>query len=239
MFLMHTERALSCHIRNRFMLTNLACPISRLRGERDYTAVQRLHHRQTRSYETKGWKDASEDNKWMIVQWETFSKSLNPRNIDKSVSDIRIRIRFPFESSFWISVHIQLQTHYPAGYPTGKPNGDHLCFLISAVASDVSKSFLSSQSHLKFFRVESESKSRPGRVESESSHKNCRVTKTLESLRVIGLQARVNVESHEISRFFYDTFFAMKWYPTCHKMVPDQWEKVAQCCLTSLIAGYL
>jgi len=39
---------------------------------------------------------------------------------------------------------------------------------------DVSESFLSSQSHLKIFRVESES--RPGRVESESSHKNCRVT---------------------------------------------------------------
>jgi len=33
-----------------------------------------------------------------------FSKSLNPKNIDKSVSDIRMRIRFPFESSFWISV---------------------------------------------------------------------------------------------------------------------------------------
>ena len=36
----------------------------------------------------------------MIVQRATFFKSLNPRNIDKSVSDIR----FPFESSFWISV---------------------------------------------------------------------------------------------------------------------------------------
>jgi len=36
----------------------------------------------------------------MIVQCATFSKSLNPRNIDKSVSDIRIRIRFTFESSF-------------------------------------------------------------------------------------------------------------------------------------------
>jgi len=40
----------------------------------------------------------------MIVQCATFSKSLNPRNIDKSVSDIRLRIWFPFESSFWISV---------------------------------------------------------------------------------------------------------------------------------------
>ena len=38
----------------------------------------------------------------MIVQCATFSKSVNPRNIDKSVSDIRIR--FPFESRFWISV---------------------------------------------------------------------------------------------------------------------------------------
>ena len=49
-------------------------------------------------------ENASEDNKWMIVQCATFSKSLNPWNINKSVSEIRIRIRFPFESSFWISV---------------------------------------------------------------------------------------------------------------------------------------
>ena len=40
----------------------------------------------------------------MIVQCATFSKSLNPRNIDKTVSDTRFHIRFPFESSFWISV---------------------------------------------------------------------------------------------------------------------------------------
>ena len=40
----------------------------------------------------------------MIVQCATFSKILNPRNIDKTVSDIRIRIRFPFEISFWISL---------------------------------------------------------------------------------------------------------------------------------------
>jgi len=40
----------------------------------------------------------------MIVQCATFSKSLNPRNIDKNISDIQIRIRFPFESSFWTSV---------------------------------------------------------------------------------------------------------------------------------------
>jgi len=33
-----------------------------------------------------------------------FSKSLNPRNIDKSFSDIQIRIRFTFEGSFWTPV---------------------------------------------------------------------------------------------------------------------------------------
>jgi len=60
----------------------------------------------------------------MIVQYATFSKSLNPRNIDKSVSDIRIRIRFPFESRFWISLSGCKLT--PAGYPTGKPDSDHL-----------------------------------------------------------------------------------------------------------------
>jgi len=40
----------------------------------------------------------------MIVQCATFSKSQNPRNIKKSVSDIRIHTRFPFKSRFWISV---------------------------------------------------------------------------------------------------------------------------------------
>jgi len=52
-----------------------------------------------------------------------------------------------------------------------------------------------------------------------------RVTKTVESLRVIGLQARVNVKSHEISHFFYYIFYAMKWRLTCYKMVPDKLEK--------------
>jgi len=58
----------------------------------------------------------------MIVQCATFSKSLNPQNIVKSIWDIRI----PFESSFW-DIRIRLETHYPAGYPTGKPDSDHLC----------------------------------------------------------------------------------------------------------------
>ena len=64
----------------------------------------------------------------------------------------------------------------------------------------------SSQSDLKFFRA-------------ESSHKNC---------RVIGLQARVNVESHEIWHFFYDIFCTMKWRPRCCKMVPEKLENGAQ-----------
>jgi len=87
----------------QIMLTNLACPISRLRREWDYNTVQSLHRTQTRSHSTEGWKGASED-KWMILQCATFSKYLNLRIIEKSVSDIRILIRFPFQSSFWISV---------------------------------------------------------------------------------------------------------------------------------------
>ena len=108
---------------------------------------------------------------------------------------------------------------------------------ISIITSNVPESFLSSQNHkpfesessqthLKFFRV---------RVMTWSS----RVTRTVESLRVIGLQARVNVESHEISRLFYDRFLlwnstqhAIKWRPISLKMVPNVVS-------TSLIAGYL
>jgi len=89
---------------NLAWLINLACPRSRLRGEWDYTTVQRLHQRLSRSHGTDGWKVASENNKLIIVQCATFFRSLNPRNIDKSISDIRIRIRFLFESSFWTSV---------------------------------------------------------------------------------------------------------------------------------------
>jgi len=40
----------------------------------------------------------------LIVRCATFSKSLNPQTIDKRISDIRIRTRFPFESSIWISL---------------------------------------------------------------------------------------------------------------------------------------
>jgi len=43
-------------------------------------------------------------NKRIIMQYATFSKNLNSQNIEKSVLDIRIRIRFPFDSRFWISV---------------------------------------------------------------------------------------------------------------------------------------
>jgi len=57
----------------------------------------------------------------MIVQCATFSKSLNPRNIDKIVSDIRIRIRFPFKSSFWISVSGSKLTILPDIQSAGLP----------------------------------------------------------------------------------------------------------------------
>jgi len=56
----------------------------------------------------------------MIVQCAAFSKSLNPRNIDKTVSDIQIRIRFPFESSFWISVSGCKLTILPDIHPANR-----------------------------------------------------------------------------------------------------------------------
>ena len=54
-------------------------------------------------------------NEW-LCNAQLFPKV---RIIDKSVSDVRIRIRFSFESSF--DIRILLQTHYLDGYPTGKP----------------------------------------------------------------------------------------------------------------------
>jgi len=54
--------------------------------------------------------------------------------------------------------------------------------------------------NLKFFQVESASSH--DLVESCQS----RVTRTVESHRVIALQAQFNVESNEISHFFYDFF---------------------------------
>ena len=62
----------------------------------------------------------NEDNKSMIVQCATFSKILNPRNINKSISDIRIRIRFPFESSFWISASGCILTILPDIQPANR-----------------------------------------------------------------------------------------------------------------------
>jgi len=90
--------------------------------------------------------------------------------------------------------------------------------LVILSCSDGPESFLSSQSHKPF--------------ESESSNLNFFgvESQTVESLRVIDLQARVSVESHEISHFLNYIFCAMKWRPTCHKMAADRLETGAQCC---------
>ena len=56
----------------------------------------------------------------MIVQCATFSKSLYPRNIAKSVSDIRVRIWFPFESSFRISISCWKLTILPDIQPANR-----------------------------------------------------------------------------------------------------------------------
>ena len=73
-----------------------------------------------------------------------------------------------------------------------------------------------------------------------------RVTVTVESLRVIALQARVKVESNEISYFFYDFFMLRngaehaikwcpiirKWCPASYEMAQDKLENGAQCCFS-------
>jgi len=61
------------------------------------------------------------------------------------------------------------------------------------VSSDVPESFLSSQSHEPFESESSEILSCQSRVMTWSS----RVTRMDESLRVIGLQARANVDSYK------------------------------------------
>jgi len=112
------------------------------------------------------------------------------------------------------------------------------------ITSDVSESFLSSQSHKpfesessqsypKFFRVESESESWLGRLESESSHENCRVTSS--HWFASSSQCRVTRNF----TYFLRHFFALKWRPTCYEMAPDKLENGPNVVLTSLTAGYL
>jgi len=56
----------------------------------------------------------------MMMQCATSSKSLNPRNTEKSVSDVLFRIRFPFESSFLISVSGCKFTNLPDIQPASR-----------------------------------------------------------------------------------------------------------------------
>ena len=88
--------------------------------------------RLTWSHGAEGWKGPSKDTRWMIVHCATFFKSLNPRIIEKSVSDMLIRIRLPFRSSFFICVS-GCKLTYPAGYSTRKPVSDHSWRLIATV----------------------------------------------------------------------------------------------------------
>ena len=75
-----------------------------------------------------------------------------------------------------------------------------------ASLSYVPESFLSSQSHEPFESESRQSHLKFCRVVSDSSHDlvesgQSRVTRMVESLRVIGLQARVNVESYKFQTF--------------------------------------
>ena len=65
-----------------------------------------------------------------------------------------------------------------------------------------------------------------------------RVTGTVVSLRIIGFQAQVNLESVEVYHFPM-SFFPMKWWKTCYKMVTDKLQNGVQQCFSNFIAGYL
>jgi len=76
-------------------------------------------------------------------------------------------------------------------------------FSVADGCSDVPELFLSSESHKPFESEPSQGHLKFLQVKSESSHdllqsSQGRVTRTVESLRVIGFQAQVNVESNEI-----------------------------------------
>ena len=82
------------------------------------------------------------------------------------------------------------------------------------LTSDVPESFLSSQSHKPFESESSKIFSSQSQSHDFVNLSLSRVTKPVESLRVIGLQARVSVESHEILHFFYHTFL-------CYEIAPN------------------
>jgi len=53
-----------------------------------------------------------------------------------------------------------------------------------------------------------------------------RITRTVESFRAIGLHARVNVVSNQISNF--SCLFSMKWHPKCDKLANEKLKTRAQ-----------
>ena len=63
-----------------------------------------------------------------------------------------------------------------------------------------------------------------------------RVTWNVKSLRVLGLQARLTVKSHEIQHF-YCVFFAIKWRPTTYKMASNELKIGAQCCFCRFVTN--
>jgi len=63
-----------------------------------------------------------------------------------------------------------------------------------------------------------------------------RVTWNVKSLRVLGLQARLTVKSHEIQHF-YCVFFAIKWRPTTYKMASNELKIGAQCCFSRFVTN--
>jgi len=96
--LIYTERALSWHTRKSFMLTNLACTISNLRGEWDYFMVQRLPGFRAQKAEKMLLKIINEwlCNVWLFPKVWILEISIKAFLIFGSVSGSRLKAVFGY-----------------------------------------------------------------------------------------------------------------------------------------------
>jgi len=69
------------------------------------------------------------------------------------------------------------------------------------------------------------------RVMTGSSQR--RVTRTIESLQLISLQAQDTVNTNEISKFYSD-FFTIKLHSRCCRTAPDKLQNGAHSCFSNL-----
>ena len=114
------------------MLTNLACPISRLEGFglgsqcsteiKPHTDSESWHRRLKRCF----WMKIINEWVWNVQLFpKVWTLEISIKAFLISVSGSRLKAV--------LDIRIRLQTHYPAGYPTAKLDSDHLCYFAPLV----------------------------------------------------------------------------------------------------------